>query len=225
MATEFGGPQFLRTDVPHPTREIELSGNETLQQGNGENVIILPGLLGTDAYLYPLHFQLRALGFRTHVSGIFNVGSPRVSLDRVLEKARRIREQSGKPVTLLTHSFGGILGVAAMREDQDAIGKVVACATPFNPRLLDLASSAGFIIRGPETDRIIQEATEPDPLPQDHRLYCIRSHRDEIVNWADSSHPCAQVTYGTNGFHLSMLQSPSVVAISTKLLRQDCNAA
>jgi pimeloyl-ACP methyl ester carboxylesterase len=100
--------------------------------GDGHSVLVFPGLSASDATTYPLRGYLSALGYVCEGwSQGFNFG-PRAG---VLETARRSLEQacdaSGRKVSLIGWSLGGIYARELAKELPDLVRGVITLGSPF----------------------------------------------------------------------------------------------
>jgi len=100
--------------------------------GDGHTVLVFPGLSASDATTYPLRGYLGTLGYATQGwSQGFNFG-PRAG---VLETARRDLEQacdaSGRKVTLVGWSLGGVYARELAKEMPDKVRGVITLGSPF----------------------------------------------------------------------------------------------
>ena len=104
--------------------------------GHGEAVILIPGFLGTDAYLGQLFSWLRTVGYRSYFSGIgWNAECPNLLIRRRLnETVKRACNATGQRVHLVGHSLGGIIArsVAAQRPDRGRFGHHIRLSVPRN---------------------------------------------------------------------------------------------
>ncbi|MDJ0767853.1 MAG: alpha/beta hydrolase [Ilumatobacter sp.] len=103
----------------------------TLQHGTGAPVVLVPGYGATDAALAPLRRFLTRLGHDARP-----VGMGRISDDVpgqfpvVTERAAAIADETGRAVTLIGWSLGGVLSREAARDRPDAVERVVTFGTP-----------------------------------------------------------------------------------------------
>jgi triacylglycerol lipase len=101
--------------------------------GNGSGVILIPGFLGTDLYLFELFSWLARIGYRPYYSGIgLNSNCPNLIIQNRLNSTidRAVRETGGR-VHLIGHSLGGIIGRSLARSRPDDIASVITLASPF----------------------------------------------------------------------------------------------
>ena len=102
-------------------------------RGDGSAVILVPGFLGTDAYLSQLHTWLSRIGYRPYYSGIgMNAECPNIlikqRLNTCIEKALFETERK---IHLLGHSLGGIIARSAAGQRPDDVASVITLASPF----------------------------------------------------------------------------------------------
>jgi len=113
------------------------NGRAKIPQGDGRQVLLVPGLFGNDWYLQTLSMWLRRIGYRPVASGLrFNAGCPD-RLTREAEAGIRDAIDGDRPVAVIGHSRGGMLG------------KVFLTRIGFPcDRLILLGSPLGAILRG-----------------------------------------------------------------------------
>ncbi len=100
--------------------------------GDGSNVILVPGFLGTDLYLWELHRWLRRIGYRPCMSEIgWNADCLDVLVERLRQTVRRVTSETGRRVHLVGHSLGGILARAVAVQIPDRVESLVTLGSPF----------------------------------------------------------------------------------------------
>ncbi|MFQ5471763.1 MAG: hypothetical protein ACE5FA_02600, partial [Dehalococcoidia bacterium] len=68
-------------------------------KGDGSPVVLVPGFLGTDSYLYELYLWLARIGYRPYMSGIgLNAECPGALAGRLLTTVRRAHAETGRSV-------------------------------------------------------------------------------------------------------------------------------
>jgi len=99
--------------------------------GNGEPVIVVPGLFAFDLYLLEMRLWLGRIGYNAEPSRIgINAECPDVLAGRLLRTVDHACQKYGKKVHLIGHSLGGVFarGVAAMVPDK--VASVITVASP-----------------------------------------------------------------------------------------------
>ena len=113
-------------------------------QGDGSPTIVVPGFLGSDLYLYELHFWLSRIGYKSYLS---NIGWNADCLDTLSEKListiKKAHKETGKKVNLIGHSLGGVLSRSAAVQHPELVESVITLASPFrgvksHPRVLEI---------------------------------------------------------------------------------------
>ena len=101
--------------------------------GDGSPVVLVPGFLGTDAYLRHLHAWLGRIGYRPFFSGIgLNAECPNLLIQRRLnESIDRALEETRCKIHLIGHSLGGVIARAIACQRSDVVASVITLASPF----------------------------------------------------------------------------------------------
>lgn len=132
-------------------------------RGDKSGVIIIPGFLGTDAYLVELNAWLRRIGYRPYFSGIgVNADCPNLLIEwRLAETIAQARKQTRRKIHLIGHSLGGIIARAVAHQRPEDIASVITLGSPFRG-----AVAHGNVLRAAEVVRKrIQEERGPHVLP------------------------------------------------------------
>ncbi len=155
-------------------------------KGDGHSVVVFPGLSASDGSTIPLRRYLGSLGYET--SGWeqgFNFG-PRVGvLDEARAQVTRAFEDSGRKVSLIGWSLGGVYARELAKELPHMVRGVITLGTPFGGshrstnawRIYELASG-----------RKVERETENYDLPFAPPVptTSIYSRSDGIVAWQGS---------------------------------------
>ena len=153
-------------------------------KGDGHPVLTLPGFLASDLSMAPMRRYLKELGYDTHAwkmgRNFGGVASKRGALRDLL---RRIHEQTGRKVSLIGWSLGGVYARDLALQLPDMVRSVITLGSPFasdiratNATRLYEALSGETVDDNPE----IRQAIAGDlPVP----ATSIYSRTDGIVNW------------------------------------------
>lgn len=155
-------------------------------RGDGHAVLVLPGLLGGDAYLEPLRRWLQRVGYVPVASGLDrNPGWSEELVRELGERADRAHGRSRRPITIVGHSMGGILARSIAIRRSRTTAHVIALGSP-----LMLARQ---------------------PLPDAVRFTSIYSRDDRIVRYpgAVARDPNAR-NFEVRGSHIGLAGNPEV---------------
>jgi pimeloyl-ACP methyl ester carboxylesterase len=156
-------------------------------KGDGHPVLTLPGFLASDLSMAPMRRYLKELGYGAYAwqmgRNFGGVASKRSALRDLL---RRIHEATGRKVSLVGWSLGGVYARDLALQMPDMVRSVITLGSPFandiratNATRLYEALSGEAVDDNPE----IREAIAGDlPVP----ATSIYSRTDGIVNWHTS---------------------------------------
>lgn len=101
-------------------------------RGNRTPVVIVPGFLGADFYLLEMYFWLMRLGYRPYFSRIgHNAKCPDILTHRLLATVNRAFAETGQPVHIIGHSFGGVLARGVAFRKPERVASVTMMGSPF----------------------------------------------------------------------------------------------
>ena len=104
---------------------------EGVPAGEGRAVLLIPGFMAGDASLGTMARWLRRRGYRAEPSGIrWNVGCADRILDGLRDRLDRLYEATGRPVAIVGHSRGGLLGNALAGLLPERVSRVVTLGSP-----------------------------------------------------------------------------------------------
>jgi pimeloyl-ACP methyl ester carboxylesterase len=155
-------------------------------RGDGHAVIVYPGFLASDFSTRPLRRLLRTLGHdvRGWTQGR-NVGARAGTLERALEHVRQTQQASGRRVSLVGWSLGGLYARELAKMAPEGVRCVVTLGSPFTgpPQATNAFRLYQWLHRdhGP-APRLPDELTVPPPQP----CTSIYSRSDGVVAW-----PCS----------------------------------
>jgi pimeloyl-ACP methyl ester carboxylesterase len=186
------GPPPLRLFALEQARALrELAGIgerrtvlEQAARGDGHAVLVLPGLLAGDFSTAPLRRFLRELGYGARGWKLGLNRGPTAALREGLEaRLLHLLRRSGRRVSLVGWSLGGIYARELARAHPEAVRLVITLASPFR----DIsASHAARLVPIRPGGRSLAEAHDlrahlrrPIPVPSTS----IYSRSDGIVHW------------------------------------------
>jgi pimeloyl-ACP methyl ester carboxylesterase len=157
----------------------------TLPRGDGHAVLVIPGILTTDASTASLRWVLTALGY--HVRGWslgWNVG-PTARVARELHRRLDVMaEHHGGPVSVIGWSLGGIYARTLARVAPDVVRQVITLGSPFRLTRSDQNRAHRNLAR--ESHLHLEHLTVPldtGPAPLTVPSSSIYSRLDGVVSW------------------------------------------
>jgi pimeloyl-ACP methyl ester carboxylesterase len=151
-------------------------------KGDGHPVLTLPGFLASDLSMAPMRRYLKELGYDTQAwrmgRNFGGVASKRAALRDLLTG---IHEQTGRKVSLVGWSLGGIYARDLALQLPDMVRAVITLGSPFANDIR--ATNATRLYEAVDDNPEIRQAIAGDlPVPATS-LY---SRTDGIVNWRTS---------------------------------------
>jgi pimeloyl-ACP methyl ester carboxylesterase len=192
-------------------------------RGDGHSVLIFPGLTASDASTLTLREFLRAQGYKAHEWGLgFNLGPREGVLDACLGLVKKLRAESGRKVSLIGWSLGGIYAREMAKLAAEDVRSVITLGTPFkgSPR----ATNAWRVYEFASGERIdsmdTNQFASPPPVP----TTSIFSRTDGVVAWQCSvERETSQVeNIEVEASHIGLGAHPAVVyAIADRLAQPE----
>jgi pimeloyl-ACP methyl ester carboxylesterase len=153
-------------------------------RGDGHPVLALPGFLASDLSMMPLRRYLAALGYDTHAWRMGrNTGGINRMRGGLLDRLKEIHIASGRKVSVVGWSLGGIYARDIALRAPEMVRSVVTLASPFandvratNATRLYEALSGEIVGDDPQ---FLKEIAGDLPVPASS----IYSRADGIVNW------------------------------------------
>jgi pimeloyl-ACP methyl ester carboxylesterase len=194
-----------------------------LPPGDGHSVLVLPGLGASDFSTQPLRAFLGRLGYDVHPwrQG-FNFGPRHGVLHRVGEQVKAIAHDSGRPVSVIGWSLGGIYAREVAKRATEAVRCVVTLGTPFtgHPKANN-AWRFYEVVSGQKVDdpALTAQIRLPPPVP----TTSIYSRSDGIVAWPCSLNEPAPHTENVEvrASHVGMGMNPLALYAVADRLAQD----
>lgn len=156
-------------------------------KGDGHPVLALPGFLASDLSMMPMRRYLKELGYDAYAWEMGrNFGGVASKRDALRDLLRRIHEASGRKVSVVGWSLGGIYARDLALQVPDMVRSVITLGSPFaNDVTATNATRLYELLSGESVDDNpeIREAIAGDlPVP----ATSIYSRTDGIVNWRTS---------------------------------------
>ena len=187
--------------------------------GDGHPVVVYPGLGGGAITTSHLRKFLRGCGFDPHDwGGGINTGPDgdfEAWLDGLAGRVRDLHRQTGRKVSLVGWSLGGVYAREVAKRCPDAVRQVVTLGTPFGA--MSEANHARTIYRmlGGDTSQLTPDLEarlrECPPVP----TTSIFSKQDGIVSWRgclERESDCAE-NVEVNASHMGMGAHPEVLRV------------
>ena len=151
--------------------------------GDGHSVVVFPGLAASDITTLPLRAFLLERGYDPHGWNLRCNFGPRAGvLEASLEHVKRVRRESGRKVSLIGWSLGGVFAREVAKLVPEDVRCVITMGSPFtgNPK----ANNAWRFYELVSGHRLDERATMervrvPPPVP----TTSIFSRTDGIVAW------------------------------------------
>jgi len=151
--------------------------------GDGHSVVVFPGLGAPDLTTLPLRTFLMDRGYDPHGWNLrFNFGPRKGVLERSLEHVRRLRQSSGRKVSLVGWSLGGVYAREIAKIAPEDVRCVITLGSPFTGhpkannawRFYEMVSGHRL-----DDDVSVARVRETPPVP----TTSIFSRSDGIVAW------------------------------------------
>jgi triacylglycerol lipase len=206
--------------------------------GQGEPVVLVPGFMGSDRYLTEMHLWLRRINYRPYYSGIGrNVDCPDLLTQRLATTIRQAYQDTGKPVSLVGHSLGGMIARAAGHREPALVKQVITMGSPFRGvRAHPLVLSAANFVRSniirdrrlrkevtsscftPQCNCVFVRTLRDKEDPEDFVSSAIYSRVDGIVDWRACVEEDEDLNSEVTATHMGMAFNPDVFRTVGELL-------
>jgi hypothetical protein len=195
-----------------------------VERGDEAPVVVVPGFLGSDRYLFELHGWLGRIGYRPYLS---RIGRNAECLDllsrRLLETVETARAATGRPVHLIGHSLGGMLARSLA---------VVTLGSPFR----GVRSHPLVLLASDRVREQVRREDRPDcytgfcrceavtglasPIPASVPQLAVYTKTDGIVDWRVCVNDDPATDVEVTGTHVALVANPGAYrAIARHLAR------
>lgn len=139
-------------------------------RGDGSGVILVPGFLADDSYLWELNLWLARIGYRPYMSQIGrNADCFDIQVDKLQKTVEKAYLETGRKVHIIGHSLGGMLARSAAELSAAQVASVITMGSPFRG-----LSSHPVVLRA---SKIVQQRIKDrDTRPGRH--YCFTQNCD-----------------------------------------------
>jgi len=151
-------------------------------RGDGHPVLVLPGLIASDISTRPLRAFLKGRGYDVHGWGLGRNFGPRPGIEAsMLDKIRELRGASGRKISLVGWSLGGVYARQLAKQCPEDVRQVITLGTPFNgsPRATNAWRVYEYTSGRRADERPMGSLHEPPPVP----TTAIFSRTDGICAW------------------------------------------
>ncbi|HUF54289.1 MAG TPA: hypothetical protein VMR52_11020 [Dehalococcoidia bacterium] len=220
--TSPGAPLWLESMWTMDWLSLRLSPvyrGEGLPNGDGSAVITVPGFMCHDALMLEMNGWLRRLGYRPYLSGIgINANCPDVLAERLEATVRRAYGETGKPVRIIGHSLGGMIGKRVAIQQPQMVSQLIFLGTPLqaihaHPQILaagTLMMAMRSLVQGrecrcftPQCECGFTEDMDAQ-VPKNVRHAAIFTRHDGVVDWHDAQETHPRLNHEVGGTHLGL---------------------
>lgn len=101
-------------------------------RGDDSGVILVPGFLANDVYLWELNLWLRRVGYQPYMSAIgWNANCFDLQTDKLIKTIETAYTKTKRKVHLIGHSLGGMLARSAAEQKPAQVASVITLGSPF----------------------------------------------------------------------------------------------
>lgn len=193
-------------------------------RGDGHHVLVLPGLATGDASTLALRNFLADRGYGVHGWGLGQNRGPRSDLyDRMAQRLRSLHRQTGRKVSLVGWSLGGIYARELARQAPHEVRLVITLGSPFtgHPKATNAWRLYEMVSGRKSADRPVRAARRPAPPVPTTSIY---SRSDGVVAWQCSVEQPGPTTENieVEASHMGMGHHPAVLyAIADRLAQPE----
>lgn len=198
-------------------------------RGDGHPVLVLPGFTTTDRSTGVLRRYLTQLGYDAHAWELGRNLGPRAigqQGEKLIARLEAIHAATGKKVSLIGWSLGGILARQLSRRRPDLVRDIITMGSPFagDPRSTNVwrlyEMWSGQRMKDPDTQAQLRESHAAPPVPST----AIYSKYDGIVAWQSCIEPESATTDNIEvpGSHIGLGFNAAVLfAVADRLAQAD----
>ena len=197
----------------------------TVPRGDGHPVLVLPGFTTSDTSTAVLRRYLTRIGYDAHTWDLGrNLGPKAIGREgeKLVARLNAVHELTGRKVSLVGWSLGGVMARLVSRRVPDAVRQVISLGSPFtgSPRATNVWRAyellTGQRLDDKYTRSQLSESATPPPVPST----AIWSREDGIVAWQNCIEPFAENSDNivVHGSHCGLGVNPAVLyAVADRL--------
>ncbi len=201
----------------------------TAPRGDGQPVLVLPGLLAGDSSTTILRSYLSLLGYKTYKWHLGrNVGPTAAVRAGLADTIARVSRRNRATVSVIGWSLGGIYARELAHSHPEQVRQVITLASPYRLRHPDQSRAHGAFVRYSHLHTVDPDSTEavsalshrrsalPVPVPSSS----FYSRTDGIVSWQHCIEPQSDTAENVRTFtsHLGIGFDPHVLwAVADRL--------
>ena len=223
----------LRWYLTEPSRAVVDLGQlatarsilRTAPRGDGHPVLVLPGLLASDASTTSLRWFLNRIGYRAYGWNLGrNIGPTRVAVEGIRTRLTDLSVGHGRTVSLIGWSLGGIYARELAREHPHHVRDVMTLGSPY--RLTTPTETRAHRVFSMLSHLHVPASELPPPdhtrPPLQMPVTSVYSEHDGIVSWRscveEPGHRRQNVAVA--GSHLGYGHNPAVLWLAADRLAQ-----
>jgi triacylglycerol lipase len=206
-----------------------------IPKGDGSAVILVPGFMGSDLYLYELYLWLGRIGYKPYLSNIgLNADCLNVLANKLTKTISKAYKETGKKVHLIGHSLGGILSRSAAAQNPKPVDSIITLASPFR----GVNSHPRVIAMSEKVRRRIFQKRDNTEHPECFTGYCdcaavaalqnamssaikqtaVYTKTDGIVDWRSCVFNKPEIDFEVTGTHIGLAFNHQVYKLIAKRL-------
>lgn len=222
------------TEVPRSLREMGMLRQAeavlaSAPDGDGHPVLVVPGFIAGDGSTAILRRFLKNHGYDAYAWELGRNLGPRAigpAGEKLMSRLVDIHRQTGRKVSLVGWSLGGIMARLVARRLPEAVRQIISLGSPFagNPRASNVwrpyQMLTGQKIDDAATIEQLAEVAAPPPVPST----AIYTRGDGIVAWQNCMEPAGRTTDNIEvvGSHLGLVINPAVLyAVADRLAQPE----
>ncbi|MEO8385702.1 MAG: alpha/beta hydrolase [Betaproteobacteria bacterium] len=197
---------------------------KTAPKGDGHAVIVFPGLGAGDLTTVPLRNFLKAQGYETYGWDLgLNFGPREGVLQKSIDRVQEIQQESGRKVSLIGWSLGGIYAREFAKALPDQVRSVITLGTPFagDPKATNAWRVYEFASGQKIDDHdMLEQLKIAPPVP----TTSIFSRTDGVVAWPLSMQKVSTRTENieVNASHVGLGFNPlALYAVADRLAQEE----